>query len=330
MPVSNHSKVITYEEEIFLATVYRIENLTKIYKRSTKKANDALSLNIQEGEIFGLLGPNGAGKSTLVNQITGLVSPTSGTIRLFGMDVVKTPGIIPDYVAMQPQNSGALSDLYPQEAILFTAQLRGIAPRVAHKQTRALIEELGIDTFGKKKRLSQLSGGQKQLVTVAMALIGNRPVQVFDEPTNNLDPGVRRQVWEKLLSINREGTTIILVTHNVLEAERVIQRVGIINNGQLLALGTPGELKARVDQRVRLELLLKPETTGYEHFLITLGETRALTPQHWTILCQRDNMQHTIDKIMTTIGLDRLDDLRILTPSLEDVYLQLGGGTKLE
>lgn len=311
-----------------MPAIYRIENLTKIYRKSSKKANDELTLTIEEGEIFGLLGPNGAGKSTLVNQIAGLVLPTSGAIRLFGLDVVKHPSTIPHYVALQPQNSAALDDLYPEEALKFTAELRGASSTVARKQTQALMEEMELNAF-RKKRLKHLSGGQRQLVTLAVACIGERPVRIFDEPTNNLDPVVRRRVWDKILEMNRQGTTIILVTHNVLEAERVIGRLGIINDGKLLAIGTPGELKARVDQRVRLELLLKHEANGHTEFLESLGETRALTPHNWTILCARDSMQETINSIMEHIGLEAMDDFRILTPSLEDVYLQLGGGTKL-
>jgi ABC-type multidrug transport system ATPase subunit len=311
-----------------MPVAYRIEKLTKIYKKSIKKANDELTLHIHEGEIFGLLGPNGAGKSTLVNQIAGLVRPTSGSIHLYGIDVIKRPGTIPNYVALQAQNTQALDDLYPEEALFFTAQLRGMTATAARKQTADLTEELDLGTMS-KKRLKTLSGGQRQLVNLAVAMVGQRPIMIFDEPTNNLDPAIRRQIWEKLLNLNKQGATIILVTHNVLEAERVIGRLGIINNGQLLAIGTPGELKARVDQRVRLELLLKTETIGYDEFLQSLGDARALTQQHWHILCQRDHLQPTIDKILAHIGLPQLDDFRILTPSLEDVYLQLSGGTNL-
>lgn len=114
-----------------MATVYRIERLTKIYKGSDRKANHELTLDINEGEIFGLLGPNGAGKSTLVNQIAGLVRPTSGAIQIYGMGVVRRPSVIPDYVAIQAQQSGVLNDLYPEEALLCTAQLRGLAPAPA-------------------------------------------------------------------------------------------------------------------------------------------------------------------------------------------------------
>jgi ABC-type multidrug transport system ATPase subunit len=313
-----------------MAIVYHIEHLTKIYRGSAKKANNRLTLSIQEGEIFGLLGPNGAGKSTLVNQIAGITRPTSGSIQLFGIDVVKNPGVIAEYVALQPQHVYALWDSYPQEALLYTALLRHIPETLARKQTQALMEELELEPL-RKKLLRQLSGGQQKLVSLALAFIGDRPVQIFDEPTNELDPVVRRRVWDKLLALHRQGKTIIIVTHNVLEAERVVERVGIINHGQLLALGSVGDLKARIDQRIRLELLLKGDLQGksYQNILKSLGEARALTGQHWVVLCPRARTQNTINQIFEHIGVENLDDFRILTPSLEDVYLQLGGEAKL-
>ncbi len=311
-----------------MAAVYQVEQLTKIYKGSNKKANDEISLSIQEGEIFGLLGPNGAGKSTLVNQMAGLVRPTSGSIRLFGMDVLKSPQLIPDYVALQAQNTLALKDLYPEEALLYTAQLQGMSSANARVRAKALSQELGIDAFG-KKRIALLSGGQQKLVSLAVTFVGDRPIQIFDEPTNSLDPEVRHRVWNKLLALNKEGKTIIVVTHNVLEAERILQRVGIVNSGQLLAIGTPGTLKMRVDQRVRLELLLKHEAAKYDEMLMSLGEMHILTHQHRIVLCPRERLQDAINCVLAQIGLDQLDDFRILTPSLEDVYLELGGGRAL-
>lgn len=311
-----------------MGVVYSVRNLTKTYKGSTYKANDDLTLDIHQGELFGLLGPNGSGKSTLVKQLAGLVRPTSGSIHLFGFDIIKRPALIADYVALQPQATAALRDLYPAEALLYTAKLRGLSPSQARTQTDALLEELDLTQLG-KRLIRMLSGGQQKMVSLAVAFIGDRPMMIFDEPTNELDPAVRRVIWEKLQLLNRNGTTIILVTHNVLEAERVIQRVGIINQGRLLALGTPGALKSRVDQRVRLELLVKSESAEQTKLLNSLGEVHALNRQHWVVLCHRDMARSAIDQVLAQIGLDQMDDFRILTPSLEDVYLQLGGGTKL-
>lgn len=312
-----------------MALAYCIENLTKVYKGSRFAANDQITLDIHEGEIFGLLGPNGAGKSTLVNQMAGLVRPSSGGILLFGLDVIKSAQIVADYVALQPQHSMAFWDLYPEEAIFHTARLRGLTADHARKQVDALMAELGLDPL-RKKRIRTLSGGQQKLTSLAVAFVGDRPIQIFDEPTNDLDPKIRRLIWEKLLRQNQQGTTIILVTHNVLEAERILQRVGIINHGRLMALGTPGGLKARVEQRVRLELLFKSEADGYRQLLERLGECRALSQQHLTVLCDRGTVRGAIDQVLAQIGLEQLDDFRILTPSLEDVYMELGGDKPLE
>ena len=310
-----------------MAIAYLIKEVTKVYKGSEKKANDQITLSIRQGEIFGLLGPNGAGKSTLINQIAGLTHPTSGSIQLFGMDVVRQPQIIPQYVALQPQQGWALQDLYPEEALLYTAQLRGCTKQAAQKQTRALMEEFKLGQFGKKV-LRNLSGGQRRLVYLALAFVGDRPIQIFDEPTNDLDPVVRLQVWEKLLHLRQEGKTIIVVTHNVLEAERVIQSVGIINHGRLRAVGTVGELKAQLDQNIKLEVVLRADYAEYHHLLATLGEVRALTQQRVIVLCYSTTTRVTVDRILTQIGLDKLDDFRIQPPSLEDVYLRFGGETK--
>jgi len=314
-----------------MAIAYLIKDVTKVYKGSEKKgsekkANDQITLAIRQGEIFGLLGPNGAGKSTLINQIAGVTRPTSGTIQLFGMDVVKRPQIIPQYIALQTQQGWALLDLYPQEALLYTAQLRGCTRAEAQKQTRALMEEFSLGQFGKKV-MRNLSGGQRRLVNLALTFVGDRPIQIFDEPTNDLDPVVRLQVWEKLLYLHREGKTIIVVTHNVLEAERVLQRVGIIDHGRLQALGTIGELKAQLDQNIKLEVVLRTDSTEYHQLLSTLGEVRALTGRHCVVHCYRSTARVTIDRVLSQIGLDKLNDFRIQAPSLEDVYLQLRGET---
>ena len=124
---------------------------------------------------IGLLGPNGAGKSTLIHQMAGLTPPTSGSIQLFGMDVVRQPQIIPQYVALQPQQGWALQDLYAEEALLYTAQLRGCTKQAAQKQTRVLMEEFKLGQFGKKV-LRNLSGGQRRLVYLALAFVGDRPI----------------------------------------------------------------------------------------------------------------------------------------------------------
>lgn len=305
--------------------VYEVRDLVKTYKAGKVRANDGLSFDIQQGEIFGLLGPNGAGKSTLVGQLTGLLRPDSGTLRLYGHDIGRDSRLATEVVAALTQTPLPLGDLTVREVLRVTGHLRGLTRRDARAEGERLIDLLGLGDQ-RDKRLGKLSGGLWRLATIAVALIGERPVLVLDEPTNELDPVNRRMIWDLLLRLKVEsGRTIILVTHNVLEAERVIERVGIIDHGRVVAWGTPGELKARIDSRVHLELTLADGQEGFGSAIASLGQATRVTDRHWVVLAGRDGMPAVMSRVLQDIGLDRLDDFRVSTPSLEDVYLHLAG-----
>lgn len=321
--------------------VYRIRNLTKIYKTDRMGkviANDDLSFDIARGEIFGLLGPNGAGKTTLVRQMMGLIKPTSGTIQLSGIPLSgRGIEIIPWHVSYTPQKLGAVADLTAYEGLSVTGRLRGMDPRDAAKQAEELIDEFGLGYLGKRP-IGKMSGGEERLVALSMALMAFRPVMILDEPTNDLDPSYRKQVWEKLQALNRmHETTIILVTHNVVEAEKVLERVGIINEGKIRVIGTVGSLKSQIDRRIRINVRLKhdlfgsgePDKLGFLSQFDGL-ETRFVSARELLILVPQMKIQGVTDKIIADLDMNSLDDLRIVTPTLEDVYLELGGGVRLD
>jgi ABC-2 type transport system ATP-binding protein len=313
-----------------LPAVYEIHELTKTYPGSSVPANDAISLEISAGEVFGLLGPNGAGKTTLVRQLAGLTRPTSGEIRLFGHDIIRSPHLVAEHVALQPQRPSALLDLTALEAVRHTGRLRGLGRRAAAQSAQAWLAALRIEALG-SRRIRGMSGGEQRLVSLAVTLVGDSPVLILDEPTNDLDPSARRMVWDLLLRLRREGRTIILVTHDVLEAERVIERLGLINKGRLMALGQASELRARIDERVRLELTLHDQ-----HGEIDL---RAIVGEHAEVLGQdgerillllpRDRVHAALTAVADRLGTNGLRDMRVSGPTLEDVYLQLGGSDRL-
>jgi ABC-2 type transport system ATP-binding protein len=311
--------------------VYQIEGLTKRYGkgkalRTAKAANLDINLDIMAGEVFGLLGSNGAGKSSLIRQMVNLVVPTAGRIQLMGYDIARHPEAVTRYVAYMPQKPHALLDLTTEEAIYFTGHMRGVAKPVARREAARLVEEWGLGDV-RHKEVRNLSGGQHRLVNLATTLIGQLPVLILDEPTNELDPAYRRQVWEKLVEINqREGRTIILVTHNVQEAERVIQRVAVMSEGQIVGLGRVSELKARLEQNVSLELFLRPETADEaEATLHNITQAHRLRPYEWSVLITRQDGEDAIHDILSRVRLERLEDFRVHTATLEDVYMDLTG-----
>ncbi len=312
-------------------TVYQIEGLTKYYGKKgqilkSRPANDNVSLSIESGEIFGLLGSNGAGKSTLIRQMVNLVAPTAGKIRLFNQEVGKKADFVSRIVAYMPQKPQALLDLTPEEAIYFTGHLRGMARKEAKAQARSLVEEWGLAEV-RNKAVRLLSGGQHRLVGLAITLVGGLPVMILDEPTNELDPAFRKQVWDSLIRLNREkGTTIILVTHNVQEAERVVARVAVMSEGRVVGLGRVGELKQAIDQSLRLELFVKPEFLNeVEPFLALFGQATRNNPGHWCLLIPQMGGEDEIHRVLSRVRLDRLEDFRVHTATLEDVYLSLTG-----
>ena len=240
-----------------------INELTKVYRTSWRareggtRANDGISLSVREGEVFGLLGHNGAGKTTLVNQVVGLLRPTSGSIRIDGRDMVADPGLARRLCSFQAQSQVPIDGLTPRQAIDLLGQLRGLSgSEVRHRRERLiealdLVEWLEVDA-------ARLSGGVKRLVAFAMAAVAPGRLVMLDEPTNDVDPVRRRLMWRQVRTLADHGAAVLLVTHNVIEAERSVDRLAILDVGRVIAEGTPAELKGRLGAALRLELVLDP------------------------------------------------------------------------
>lgn len=294
--------------------VYDIQDLVKQYPKQPAPANKHLNLQIYEGEIFGLLGDNGAGKTTLVRQMVNLQSSTSGRILLFGKDITQYPRLVPDYVGYMPQESDALNNLTVGEALYFTAHLRGLSRADARKERDCLLEMWELEPL-RDKYSSRLSGGQKRLLRLAVATAGKRPVLILDEPTNDLDPQKRGLVWDMLRRLNSEqGATIIFVTHDALEAEKIIQRVGIMREGRFVALGRLSDLKQMMAEKMRLEIFFAPE---HPPVLPEGLRPHELYPGRWLVLLDWEEALSVVNGLRR----EHFDDLRLYTASLEDVYL---------
>jgi ABC-2 type transport system ATP-binding protein len=243
-----------------------VNNLTKTY-RSGVKANDDISIWVESGEVFGLLGPNGAGKTTLVSQILGSVVPTSGSIRINGVDVVQQPGYARRVCSYQPQTSVPIEGVTPSEAIEIVGRIRGGERKQVRARASQLMEELDITEWASKG--IPLSGGVARLVAFCMATVVPGRIVVLDEPTNDVDPLRRKLLWSHVQRLADEGSAVLLVTHNVLEAERCVDRLAIVGAGRVLVSGTAAAVKSDHSGWLRLEILLEPDNADliYPEFL---------------------------------------------------------------
>jgi ABC-2 type transport system ATP-binding protein len=298
-----------------------IENLVKCYRRGTR-ANDNISLQASAGEVVGLLGHNGAGKTTLINQVVGLVKPTSGTIRVAGCVPVSEPSKARRMVSLMPQSHVPLAGVTPRQAIETMARIRGASKRDGRRRAAELLAALELgqwaDTRGEK-----LSGGVRRLTAFGMAACVPGRVVMLDEPTNDVDPARRRLLWAHIRSVADQGSAVLLVTHNVVEAERSIDRLFILNSGRVVAAGTPAQLRSRVRGDFRLELTssgagglpslpdrIRPAGNplcSSRRLIVPLNADSAAEALAWA-----QHLQET----------GQVDEVALVPVSLEDVYLE--------
>ena len=307
------------------APAYEIRNVTKVYESPRVVANESISATIKGGEAFGLLGPNGAGKTTLVRQLVGLLVPTSGQIRLFGEPLrAGRDRRLGRTVAYLPQGALTFGEFHVSEAIRWAGVLRGCSSALAKSETDQLLDALDLGGIG-DRQIRRLSGGQRRLVQIAMTLVGRLPVLILDEPTTDIDPALRARIWGLLSGRAREGSAVILVTHDVNEAEHVLDRVAILDRGSIVAAGSPAELKQDLAHRTRVEVVVA-ETAGIDvkRLAAVLPEPR-IRDRLVSAWVPAEDAVAMLEKVVSAAGLEALEDIRLVTPSLEDVYLEVAG-----
>ncbi len=223
----------------------QIADLTKRYPTGTE-ALRGVSLEIEAGEFFGLLGPNGAGKSTLIHCATGLARPTAGTIRVFGHDVVEDGSQARLAVGLAPQDVNLDWFLTAAETLDYHGGYFGMPRKERRERTKELLDAFSLTTK-KDERTRTLSGGMKRRLILARALMHRPRLLILDEPTAGVDVELRLELWQYVQRINAEGTTILLTTHYLEEAEQLCDRIAFINGGRIVAEGTNQELAAEFD-----------------------------------------------------------------------------------
>jgi ABC-2 type transport system ATP-binding protein len=309
----------------------QIEELTKVYRTSPRargagiRANDGISLAIGEGEVFGLLGHNGAGKTTLVNQVVGLLKPTSGSIRIDGRDMVADPGLARRLCSFQAQAQVPIDGLTPRQAIDLLGQLRGTARTEVERRRERLIDALDLGAW-QDEDAARLSGGVKRLVAFAMAAVAPGRVVMLDEPTNDVDPVRRRLLWRQVRALADHGAAVLLVTHNVIEAERSVDRLAILDEGRVIAEGTPAVLKGRLGAALRLELVLDPDAA--EIPASPFGLSAVPVGNRVMVGVPMDAAGQAVAWAESLKHAGSVEEFTLGPATLEDVYVALVGGAE--
>jgi ABC-2 type transport system ATP-binding protein len=298
--------------------VVRVAAIRKAYASTV--AVDDVTFDVQAGEIFGLIGPNGAGKTTTLECVEGLRTPDGGSISVLGLDPTRQTYALKERIGVQLQEAQLQKRIKVREAVEFCASLYS-----KPVDGMALIEQLGL----KEKQNSwfmTLSGGQKQRLFIALALINDPELVFLDELTTGLDPQARRAIWELVRGIRQKGKTVLLTTHLMEEAERLCDRVGIIDHGRLVDIGTPAELVQRhCPERT---VIVSTEDEAAANRFRAMPRVQSVTRYGYEITIRGLGSELVTD-VIQCLAEHRIPvvDLRTEHPTLEDVFLKLTGHT---
>ena len=294
--------------------------LTKVYKKSKQPALDSLDLEIESGQIFTMLGRNGAGKTTFLRIASTQLLPTSGSVKVLGLDAVSEAKQLREKIAITPQEAETMYPLTPRDHVLLNLRMRGMAKEEAKRRAQEALDDLELSEVADMNS-DWLSGGLKQRVIVAMALRTEAELIFLDEPTIGLDPLNRRRVWDQLTRLKKEGKTIILTTHYMDEAEALSDNLVIINRGRVVASGTPQSVKAAVTRRsTRVEVYDKftqSELGQYGHVVAIAGRYRVLTDSEGA-------------RVLGDEAVARGATIAMSPVTLDDVFVDIVGETERE
>ncbi|WP_043505940.1 ABC transporter ATP-binding protein [Streptomyces glaucescens] len=296
-------------------SIIQVSGLHKAY--GGRKAVDGVSFAVEEGEIFGILGPNGAGKSTTVECVEGLRRPDSGSVRVAGYDPATDRGPLTRILGAQLQDSELQPKITVREALELYA---ACCPEPA--DWHALAERLGL-TDRLRTRFAKLSGGQKQRLFIALALIGNPRIVVLDELTTGLDPRARRDTWQLVEDVRDSGVTVLLVTHFMEEAQRLCDRIALLDKGRVTALDTPAGLIGRT--RSGMAISFRPSAPLDTRPLADLPSVTSVKEDDGRIVV--DGTDETVHALLSFLAGQKITarQLRITEATLDDAYLDLTG-----
>ena len=299
-----------------------VENLTKIYSntksRKPNKALNELNFEVKQGEVFGLLGPNGAGKTTFLSILGGTVVKTSGKVNVWGFDLDKNPRQVRASVGIVPQEINLDAFFSPKQLLDLQAGLYGIAKK--DRITNLILKMVALED--KANAYSRnLSGGMKRRLLIAKAMVHQPPILVLDEPTAGVDVELRNNLWENVKELNKEGVTIILTTHYLIEAQQMCDRIAIIDKGNLVALDTTENLLKRIKTK-KINLKVKNISLN-ENLLMKDIDFKIISKNSIIITYEKNSLD--FGEIVNYLNQKniKIEDISTEDGDLEDVFVQL-------
>jgi ABC-2 type transport system ATP-binding protein len=309
-----------------MPAILEVKDLVKKYGDFT--AVKGISFEILEGEIFSLLGPNGAGKTTTISVLSTLYAPTSGDALIGGCSVSRQPMEVRSLIGVVPQELALYDDLSARENLIFWGQMYGLSGKALAKRGDEVLEQIGL-TDKAKNRVKTYSGGMKRRVNIGVGLLHKPKLLFMDEPTVGIDPQSRRAILDSVKELNRQGMTVLYTTHYMEEAEELSHRVGIIDHGELKAIGTQAELTRQIGENDTLVLHLDEGQDG-AHLTAALREIPGVTKAEFTDHAV-ELLTPTAEKLLSPAILKanelgiKIRAVDIREPNLEAVFLQLTG-----
>lgn len=303
-----------------------VEHLTKTFKKGNVQAVKDVSFEVEEGEFFAFLGPNGAGKSTTVQILTTLINATSGKAEVAGHDVIQDPEKVRRYIGVALQETGVDPDLTGREMIELQANIFGFRKEDGKKRAQELLEIVQL-TEAAERRIGNYSGGMRRRLDLALTLVNEPKILFLDEPTTGLDPSNRMAIWEELRRLNEEvGTTIFLTTQYLEEADSLAHRISIINDGEIVATGTPKELKAQIGNDL-ITLTLKDEnqqSQAVEYLRGQMTDVDVISRQNKVLIYVEEGTKQLLEvvRLFDQEGYE-IEDIQLSSPTLDDIFLKI-------
>lgn len=309
--------------------ILEVKELKKIFTMKNGRKIEAvknISFNVRRGEVFGFLGPNGAGKSTTISMLTTQKPATAGEILLDGESLIKNPANARRKIGVVAQHNNLDRGLTARENLIYHAKYFGMETNMANKKADEYLEKFGL-ADRQHDYVKSYSGGMAQRVKIARAMIHTPDILYLDEPTTGLDPSYRSILWEQMIELNKAGTTIFLTTHYMEEPEQLCDRIAIINNGELIALGTSSELKNMIPSNNIVSMKLSVLNDSYVESAKELPGVEKATIQSGLLQLYMKDAQPDFNRLVSWVkGLDTtLQNISLSTSTLDDVFIHLTG-----